>query len=525
MNSKNHLALGASLLVSVATAQRQAPFTEGLVIAPDTTRIESLVDVDGDGIEDAVGWFFVNSNYESLRCSVHLFDGEGQVRRTVETETPTFSQSPGNRFARGSAVGDFDGDSRPEQVVFLQDKFVRMEFDVNGDITFLPMSIHPSPTTEFFGGAYRQLKVIDFDQDGMDDLIMVGRKGIELFTAKNGLFEMVDELAWPVPAYTTLDLGEFDGAPGVDLAISFNLQLTDAIGIYTFSGGVIQEYAYVPVVGPTGSIHLMGGDIDGDSDDDLLIFGYTRHTLPPYDWTWALHTFHQTSPGSFTEAPVGMDMGPATDLADIDGDGDLDGICCGGGGTQTFVNDEPSIFEVSINSGDGVFTRAQPFPGLGAEHIGGATDFDGDGDLDLVAGRAVLLNTSVAGALECAGSPTSLGVPAVLHAIGTASIGTGNLELFTRNLPPFQFGLSIFGTDRQSLPLFDGALCVGGQIFRLPIQQANGSGQMQVALDFNYAPAAALLPGDVIHVQTWFRDPGAATGANLSNSGRILLMP
>ena len=52
-------------------------------------------------------------------------------------------------------------------------------------------------------------------------------------------------------------------------------------------------------------------------------------------------------------AEVVVPGGPATHLVDLDGDGDLDGACCGGSGNAGPVNNAPAAFEISLNDGSG----------------------------------------------------------------------------------------------------------------------------------------------------------------------------
>jgi hypothetical protein len=124
---------------------------------------------------------------------------------------------------------------------------------------------------------------------------------------------------------------------------------------------------------------LAFGDVDGDLDGDLVVFG-----MPA---TYQL--FRRGGPAAFAAEPA-LPGGPATELADVDGDGDLDGICCGGGSSGPVHNDGPSMFEIALNGGEGDFAVAFTVPAVGSQHVAGAADLDLDGDVDLVAGRVVL---------------------------------------------------------------------------------------------------------------------------------------
>ena len=143
---------------------------------------------------------------------------------------------------------------------------------------------------------------------------------------------------------------------------------------------------------------ISAGDVDGDGDFDLVMMSGTRRrglvlvnngagvftereffTIPDAVWT-----FDQGGQPS-----VGMSGSDTTQLGDIDGDGDLDLIVAAEGP----IGGHPQVFyPVFINDGNGNFTEEAAsrfdvgtFTGKLYAPEAKLADFDGDGDLDLVA--------------------------------------------------------------------------------------------------------------------------------------------
>jgi len=361
--------LGAALLASAAVAQEErAVFDAAVVELGDQDRVNRLLDVDGDGDLDGVGYWWVTDveyrlavylNREGLgfgRVWARSFDGPLEDDR-LPLDAGTFDGMPG--FAVGHRGGEVD--------LFLFD----------GGVT-------PALRATWSHPDIRDLCAADFDGDGSDDVAVLDGETLVLHLSSGGTAETAVD---PRARILRADL---------DLDGSSDLVLWDetAIDLCPVIGGVPQTGERFDTPFPTGA--LTAGDVDGDADHDLVFFEAPGGGEPRYQ------VLRQIEPGLFVPEPP-RDGGPATDLADVDGDGDLDGVCCGGGGgggggggdppppppPDPRFNEGASIFRISCNDGFGGFGPAMTIEGIGASHLAGAADIDADGDADLVAGRAV----------------------------------------------------------------------------------------------------------------------------------------
>ncbi len=185
---------------------------------------------------------------------------------------------------------------------------------------------------------------------------------------------------------------------------------------------------------------------------------------------------------------------------------------------------------------EALFWEQQIVVRAGVTTVGGVRidDLASDGDAFAMSksGQFVVFRGSLAGGGEevflldlggmssyCQSKPTSLGCYPLITWTGTlpsASLGSGFLvQAF--NTPGPASGLCFYGTNgAANIPLQNGTLCIAAPVRRLPTGIGGGNGTCFGALkvDFNAWIASggdpALVPGQWVHTQFWFKDPGSA---------------
>ncbi|MCA8975515.1 MAG: VCBS repeat-containing protein [Planctomycetes bacterium] len=226
----------------------------------------------------------------------------------------------------------------------------------------------------------------DYDGDGLGDVAVLTAQHLTIHFAQPG-----DTLAAPVSLALPAGSGphllqaEVTGDARPDLVV-----IGANADLYTIVGGQITATGSLPV----NLQHPMpvAGDIDGDGDVDVVVFDDADYVV-----------LRRTGPTTFAAEPS-VAGGPATHLFDVDGDGDLDGACCGGGGPLPAVLFAPMTFRVSLND-NGVFAPAYELHGIGGYHLAGILDVNGDGFQDLVSGRAIYFARRSLGAPTTAVNP------------------------------------------------------------------------------------------------------------------------
>ncbi len=371
MNSRLTAALAASLAAAVAApappaaAQaRLALYDAPVVAVVQDRRMEALLDLDGDGDMDAIGtWFNVDRD---AVLTAFVNDGTGKLNRYG------FEAVLGDRVStqRTTIVtGRLDGDSSGDFALNVGREARLYRGDPGALVPYAAVLLPADVTT---------LALADFDGNGYDDLVVTYSDSAATYLndGAGGLAFAALVQPWAAADVPQLFVTEVDGDGLADLGAAVTAAST-TVFLWSMAGGIFSDAGTEFLPGVTDPMPA-SGDVDGDGDEDIVIFRMETYV-----------TFRRDGPSSFAVEPETRG-GPATNLADVDADGDLDGVCCGGGGGPSAPNNTaPSIFRVAQNDGSGAFAPAFEMQGLGARHLAGAADMNGDGHVDLVAGRCI----------------------------------------------------------------------------------------------------------------------------------------
>ena len=352
----------------------------GLVPGPTQSIVEGVSfrvrDRHGALVEDGDPDLLVvsanlSSNGYPARLNWYENDGTGVL--TLERSTVT------NRHEFG--LRDFDGDG-------LED-LLQVDEGQPGDVAAWLAAIRPGTSeggfdlSEYFsvvtpGDEWTLHTIRDLDRDGVPELVGADRSGnlVIVRGVVPGGTPVVELVALDTDSdVTEIEAVDLDGDCLLDLVVrdvSEELLVYDAQGDGTFTLGFTYTYE-VPFVNPTGWIEL--ADLDRDGALDLM-------TDAPNAGIRSVAVHFGDGSGGFgppTFYGLGLNASGAPTMAeDLDGDGWVDLVVAAG----TFV---------LLNDGTGAFTSAS-VPGFRATEL---RDVDEDGDLDGVyVSRKIFFGTS-----------------------------------------------------------------------------------------------------------------------------------
>jgi hypothetical protein len=380
------------------TGSATSPAFAGVLLAPDIGSLSApaLGDLDDDGDLDLVsgdryGEFFYFKNTGSAASPAFL--------EQTGSANPLNTQDVGNQSA--PSFGDLDGDGDLD-LVSGEYSGTFLYFENTGDAAnpaFVPSGVaFASPLS---GEFYSKPSLADVDRDGDLDLVAggyvfhyfenTGSASVAHFVHRTGAANpLVNQLA-PTPiSFPSPSLGDLDGDGDLDLVSGKN------DGGFAYYARVHPETP--PMIELTGGANPLFGkdvgalagpalaDLDADGDADLVV-GEDLGTFRFFE-----NTHSATNPQYYVERTgganplngrdVGNEARPA--FGDLDGDGDLDLLAGRSAGDFDYFANTGSatvpLFAALVENPFGLagIGSASSSPALG--------DIDGDGDLDLVVG-------------------------------------------------------------------------------------------------------------------------------------------
>ena len=258
--------------------------------------------------------------------------------------------------------------------------------------SFIPPVVNPNPSV---GGLPRSAVLGDLDGDGDLDLVTAHQSTSSVNILLNSGVNSGNFVGGPSNSMVPVGnnpvavvLGDVDGDGDLDLlaananfgfAGSVSLRLNDGTGRFT-----------APATNPNIAVsnepnHLTLGDIDGDGDLDLITANSNFGNNVSVRLNSGLNSGNFVAPAVNPNPLAGQSPGFVA-LGDLDGDGDLDLVVS---------NSDDTRLSIMLNSGlhSGNFVLASS-PTVGARPASVALgDLDGDGDLDIVVGKADGTNT------------------------------------------------------------------------------------------------------------------------------------
>lgn len=319
-----------------------------------------VADANNDGFDDLVICGSVNG-FGSM-TNLYLNDGSGVF--SVVAGTPFTGVNNG-----WVSFEDIDADSNLDLIV-TGTGIAKLYRNI-GNAVYESISTSP-----FIGLSYGAVELADIDNDGDLDAFMNGQ-GTQGFESKlylnngNGGYALDTVNSFIGAANAAADFADIDNDGDVDLMISgynngqfVKLYVNDGSGSFN----EVQNTTFPPV--SSGAIQF--NDVDNDGDQDVFISGFTIF-VGNVGQLWL-----NDGTGQFTLSSntfEGANNGNIA-FADVDGDTDDDLLVTGYG-------DLGRVAHLYTNNGSGIFTLvSSPFPGVQQGSIAFA-DVDGDEDLDL----------------------------------------------------------------------------------------------------------------------------------------------
>jgi hypothetical protein len=346
-------------------------------------------DFNGDGNVDLAvtnGNCVVNGlgilSCDAGTVSILLGNGDGTFQSHFDYAT--------GREPSSVAVGDFNGDGKPDLAIANDLDNTASVLLGNGDGTFKPQVVYT--TALQFDSAYQysrsqSLIIGDFNGDHKLDLVIAGQTAVSVLLGNgDGTFRNhLDSGA----GGDSLAAGDLNGDGHLDLVVTGDYSITSVL-LGRGDGTFVVNATY-----PAGASAVIG-DLNGDGKPDLVITGGGDINASNGSVAVLLGNGDGTfQPGvQYGAVPAGLAPDDMAILADFNGDGKLDlGVAvsqCALFACPTTGSDAISIL---LGFGDGTFVGEQEYSSQNQAGVGAviSADFNGDAKPDLATGGGTAL--------------------------------------------------------------------------------------------------------------------------------------
>lgn len=321
------------------------------------------------------------------------------------TETKIFVG--GNSYS-STAVGDINGDGNLDVVITKRTIGAVEIYYGDGNFNFPnTQSINVMPNVSL---SIRSVEIIDWDLDGDLDLLLANlgntsSRGVHLITNMglnaNNPFNISTSVSHILTGTSIIDIavGDFTGNSIPELAVCQDLgtfSVSDRFIIYESVNGALSSIFTKTTIGNPNGLKFVDTDNDGDLDVVFSDFQNNR-----------IRRFKNVGTNTPSETGFNIDKPVESAFADLNGDNIPDHIyITSQGGFQL-----PKLFYRLTNT-DGSLTVDTIISNFNDDSNGfgvAASDFDGDGDIDIVANDYINTSNNINPVkyFENIGTPTS----------------------------------------------------------------------------------------------------------------------